>query len=200
MFKKLRKAFSTRELKNYLRLTLNSSEKVFLIMTLYFQRKEPGLQIVYLASSDRIARENIHIQIVGALRLHGISPLDAAELDRDIVNTSTRKLGNKEPDLNSITRYATYTRYASVNLSPRHTQCILELPKNKKNLQDLVVCIHSWLDMPQDKLQTYLQRGIVDTLYQNGIREIDSKRTDIPERHLDQSKPFTSFSSLRSHA
>ncbi len=165
-------------------------------MTLYFQRKDPGVQIVYLAEGDRV---NADLQIIGALRLYGIVPLDAPELEKDIGVRLGKKLRNMEPDLTSITRYPTHTRYASLNLSPTHTQTIIELPR-KKNLQDLVVCVHSWLDMPQDKLQIYLQRGIVDYLYQNGIREKDSREKDIPERYLDKTKPFTSSSALRSHA
>jgi len=159
------------------------------------QRKDPGLQIVYLASSER---QNIDLQIIGALRLHGISPLDSPEMDKDIIG-SKQKLGDREPDLNSITRYLTHTRYASVNLSPQHTQCIIEVPRKKSSL-DLCVCIYSWLEIPKENLQVYLQRNIIDTLYRNGIQEKDSKLSQISERYLDRSKAFTTSTALRFHA
>ena len=165
-------------------------------MTLYFQKKDIGLKIIYIASYDMTDPNR---QIVGALRLHGISQFDAPGFE-DFVEIG-RKLDRPEPDLNSITRYKEYTRYSSVNLPPQHTQCIIESPRiRNKGIQSLIVLVNSWLNIPPEKLQIYLQRSIINELYRNGIQEKESIIKDIPSRCLDPSKPFTSSSDPHSYA
>lgn len=157
-------------------------------MTLYFQRRDSGLQISYLAQADG---KNPHLQIVNTLRLYGITMLDAPEIENDITVAHPRIMHEQEPELTSITRYFDCIRYSSVNLPAQHTQCIIEASR-RKNEQDLVVSIYSWLDMSQEKLRRLLERTVIDDLSKNGIKEIASSKNKIPLRYLDPSKPFTS--------
>lgn len=165
-------------------------------MALYFQKKDSGLQIVYLASTTKFDKEKVDLQIKTALRLYGISPLGAQELEKDVIRGTRKKLRG-EPELNSITEYLDYTRYSSVNLPADHTQCIIELPRN---LENLVVAIHSWTPMNEEQLKRYIQRTVIDDLHRNGIQERDSKKSDIPSRYLDQSQAFSTSYDAKMYA